>query len=84
MFTSVSAFSSVLLSYCCCGFQTPRRFLRSNEISLPLSGMVDIPLKLTFTHQVCVMCVGCVCVYDGVGVCVWLFELMMKWAHDGL
>lgn len=32
--------------------KTPHRFLRSNEIPLPPSGILDIPLKLTFSLQV--------------------------------
>ena len=61
--------------------QTPRRFLRSNEISLPLSGVVDIPLKLTFTHQVhCNVMCGCIGdVYICVIVDVWVFECVSLW-----
>lgn len=32
--------------------KTPHRFLRSNEILLPPSGVVTIPLELTFSLQV--------------------------------
>ena len=32
--------------------KTPHRFLRSNEIRLPGSGLLDIPLQLTFALQV--------------------------------
>lgn len=32
--------------------KTPHRFLRSNEIRLPASGLLDIPLQLTFALQV--------------------------------
>ena len=32
--------------------KTPHRFLRSNEIPLPPSGTLDIPLQLTFALQV--------------------------------
>lgn len=32
--------------------KTPHRFLRSNEIRLPPSGVLDIPLQLTFALQV--------------------------------
>lgn len=32
--------------------KTPHRFLRSNEIALPPSGTLDIPLQLTFSLQV--------------------------------
>lgn len=31
--------------------KTPHRFLRSNEIQLPPSGLLDIPLQLTFSLQ---------------------------------
>ena len=37
--------------------KTPHRFLRSNEIPLPLSGTLDIPLQLTFALQVTPLCV---------------------------
>jgi len=32
--------------------KTPHRFLRSNEIPLPATGTLDIPLQLTFSLQV--------------------------------